>query len=287
MRWVRRLTVLPIVAIASSAVAQDQAAQEDWRLHRDDRQRVVAAFLPTTAGLSILVRCQRGALTAFVAGLPEDKSETRTIGLAMGDDDIHDATWTSGSDGTSAFSDLPAPFARSLREGGQVQLRVPNAATGGRSVRYVLDLPPSTAAIDQTLTACDRPLVDPRDAELDAVGENGLPTEITWERPPRPTFPNSRYARGFAVLSCIANEEGRARDCVIETEHPHDGGFGEASIDSMKTARLSNRLNPDAPIPPSRFTFRTLYTMSGYETDEDRQRVRESNRARREAREGS
>ena len=281
MRWLRRMTVLPILAIAGSALAQDQ---EDWQFHRDDREKVVAAFLPTTTGLAILVRCQRGALTAFVAGLPEDKSETRTIGLAVGDEELRDATWTSGSEGTSAFSDLPAPFARSLREGGQVQMRVPGAAEDGRAVRYVLDLPPSTEAIDQTLTACDRPLVDPRDAELDAVGENGLPTDLVWDERPRSRFPNTRYARGLAVLSCIAAEDGRARDCVIETEHPHDGRFGQAALESMKTARLKNRLNPDAPIPPSRFVFRTVYTTSGYETDEDRQRIRESNRQRREAR---
>lgn len=282
MRSLRRLAVLPILAAAGGAIAQEAPAPDEWEVHRDPRQRMTAAFLPTTTGLGIIVRCQAGAFTAFVAGLPEDKRETRTIGIAFGDEEIFDRGWMSGAEGTSAFADLPAPLARNLREGGRLQLRVQGAGEGGRPVRYVLDLPPSSAAIDETLTACDRPLVDPRDAELEALGEGGLPSQIEWVAQPRPNFPAGNYARGMAVLSCVVATDGRARDCVVETEHPHDGRFGEASLRAMRSARLGNRLNPDAPIPPSRFTFRTNYVLHGYATREDRERQRESDRARRE-----
>lgn len=282
MRLLRRLAVLPMLAIAGAALAQDEAT--DWELHRDQRLRLVAAFLPTTTGLGLIVRCQGDAFTAYVAGLPKDERETRTIGSAFGEDEIHDRRWTSGAEGTSAFADLPAPFARKLREGGQLQLRVPGAAEGGRTVRYVLDLPPSSAAIDETLTACDRPLVDPRDAELEAVEENGLPTQIEWVRQPRISFPQTQYARGFAVVSCISHTDGTARDCVVETEHPHDAGFGEAALRGMRHARLQNRLNPDQPIPPSRFVFHVPFVVRGYETAEDRERIEEADRQRRERR---
>ena len=280
MRALCPLAFLPIIVAAGAAVAQD--APDEWEVHRDQRQRMVAAFLPTTTGLGIIVRCQSGAFTAYIAGLPEDRRETRTIGVAFGDDEVSDRGWTSGAEGTSAFADLPAPFARKLREGGRLQLRVPGAGEGGRTVRYVLDLPPSSAAIDETLTACERPFIDPRDAELEALGDSGLPSQIEWVAQPRPQFPFGRYGRGMAVLSCVVATDGRARDCVVETEHPHDGGFGEASLKAMRGARLRNRLNPDAAIPPSRFTFRTHYVLHGYATEEDRQRQRESDRARRE-----
>ncbi len=275
----RRLVVLPFVALAGSALAQDTT---DWETYRNDRDNTVAAYLRTTTGLTLLVRCQQGAFTAFVAGLPEDATETRTLGVAFGDDEIYDREWTNDSGGTSAFADLPAPLARSLREGGQMQLRVPGGGEGGAAVRYVLDLPPSTAAIDQTLTACDRPLVDPRDAELEAVGENGLPTAVVWQRVPQPRFPDTRYARGFAVVSCIAGADGRPRDCVVETEHPHDGRFGKALLDSMGRSRLTNRLNPDQPIPPTHFVVKAPFFVEGYETDEDRERLQASKRAQRE-----
>lgn len=279
MRSLRRLAVLPILALSTSALAQEQG---DWEVHRDERERIVAAFLPTTTGLAILVRCQDSAFTAYVAGLPKDDRDTRTLGSAFGDDEISDRRWQSGSEGTSAFSSLPAPFARKLREGGRLQLRVPGGGEGGRTVRYVLDLPPSSAAIDETLTACDRPLVDPRDAELEAVEENGLPTQVEWVRQPRISYPSTRYARGFASVSCISHTDGSARDCVVETEHPHDAGFGEAALRGMRHARLRNRLNPDQPIPPSRFTFDVPFIVRGYETSEDRELMRESARARRE-----
>lgn len=269
-----------LIVMATSAAAQDQS---DWETHRDDRRDLTAAFLPTTAGINLLLRCERGAYTGFISGLPQQDGEQRSLEVSFGDAPLRPSRWTTGSEGTSAFSEAPAPFARKLREGGKFQLRVANGTGDGRPVRYVIDLPPSAAAIDRTLQACDRPLVDPRDAEIEAVGENGLPTVVEWVQRPRPRFPRTNYARGFATVSCIANPQGRARDCVVETEHPFDAGFGKATLNAMDDVRLRNRLNPDAPIPPSRFVFRANYVMDGYATREDQQRAREAAEARRRA----
>jgi hypothetical protein len=269
--------------LSSSAASAQDIATADWETHRDERRDLTAAYLPTTTGINLLFRCEKGAFTGFLSGLPQQDGEQRDLEVAFGDEPLRNTQWTSGSEGTSAFSDYPAPFARKMRGGGRFQVRVQNGSEDGRPVRYVIDLPPSNVAIDQALQACGRPLVDPRDAEIEAVGENGLPTALEWVQRPRPSFPNTRYARGFATVSCIASPQGRARDCVIETEHPFDGRFGKATLDAMGAVRLRNRLNPDAEIPPSRFVFRVNYIMEGYATREDQQRAREAAAARRNA----
>ncbi len=259
-----RIIALPLVAMASSAIAQDPAPT-DWDIARDPARKVVVAHTAFDVGVGIAVRCVDGGLEALISGLPADTAEQRVIGVAFpGDERLSDQQWNVAVDNTIAVSSMPAPFARKLREGGQLQLRVAGGAEGGRNLRYVLDLPASNSAIDETLTACDRPLVDPRDAAWADVGDNGLPTNLQWLKRPRPTYPGvPKYERGFAVVTCIADPEGRPQDCVVETEHPRDAGFGQATLRAAREARLTNNLNPDAPITPSRFNFRAVYNVSG------------------------
>ena len=159
-----------------------------------------------------------------------------------------------------AISDRPSPLARDIREGGKMQIIVPGGAEGGRNLRYVLDLPASSTAIDEALQACDRPLVDPRDAELDALEDNGLPMNIEWARAPQPSYPEGRtYTRGFATVTCLTRPDGRVRDCVVETEHPIDGGFGEAAIDATRRARLQSKDGGEVPL--GMIQFRTNFLM--------------------------
>ncbi len=264
--------------IAASSMAQAQAPG-DWEYLTDARTRTAVAALPTTTGVTVAVRCTDGGLEVLMTGLSPAEAENRTIGIGFGESPISDQTWSVATDDTVAISRLPAPFARKLREGGTLQVRLAGAGEGGRNIRYVIDLPPSQTAIDQILTACGRPLVDPRDAELDAVGEDGLPSNLEWLRQPRPRYPaNMKYAKGFAVVTCVAATDGGLRDCVVETEHPHDGKFGEAIMDAVGDARLVNTLNPDAPIDPSRVVFTTNFYMSGYQPRSPRTGTRIPNR---------
>lgn len=261
----RRFVALSLLIFATPAMAQDQESS-DWTMSRNERLKAMVAGTTFTNGIGLGVRCVDGGLEVLMVGLPAIEAEQRTLGIAFGDDPISDQSWNVATDSTVAVSELPAPFARKLREGGRFQVRVAGAGEGGRNLRYVMDLPPSTSAIDETLTACDRPLVDPRDAELDAIGESGLPTDLNWQQRPRPTYPfHSRYAKGFAVVSCIAAPTGGLRDCVVETEHPRDGHFGDAALAATRRGRLTNVLNPDAPITPSRILFRTNFYMEGYQ----------------------
>ncbi len=261
------LSLKPIVTLSLLLAAGPVLAQDsplaDWDVVRDPAKKTLMAYTVFDVGIGIAVRCVDRGLEALISGLPADSADLRVIGTAFADDErIADQQWNVAVDNTVAVSRLPAPFARKLREGGQLQLRIAGGGEGGRNLRYVLDLPASNAAIDETLAACDRPLVDPRDALLAAVGDDGLPTNLTWLKRPRPDYPGvPKYERGFAVVSCISDPQGRPQDCVVETEHPRDAGFGQATLRAAREARLTNSLNPDAEITPSRFVFTANYNV--------------------------
>lgn len=259
-----RFKVLAILAIFVGAdVARAQETPQDWDIARDSGRRLVTAAIPVTTGLGLVVRCSRGSYEALIMGLPPQEGDTRRLEIAFGEQDLHPETWNVSVDPTIAVSSLPAPFARQLRQGGQMQIRVPNATPDGRAMRHVLDLPPSASAIDETLTACDRPLEDPRDALIEDVGPGGLPAGLVWAEAPRMSYPiGSRFTRAFVVLSCLTTREGELEQCVVEAEHPTGGYFGEAALRGAGRARLQVAGAPDQPLPVRRIVYRTNFQMA-------------------------
>lgn len=265
----RRLSLgLPAVVIAVTAPALAQDAPADWDLLVQPENHLTAAHTVYDNGLLLATRCQKGVFQVMIGGLPEAPpardllSASRTLGIGFGDKPIDDRRFMIGENRQMAFSELPALLARSMREGGRMQIVVPGAGEGGRNIRYVVDLPPSNTAIDQTLANCGRPLVDPRDAELDALEDDGLPKDIKWRKAPIPSYPAGRtYAAGFAVVTCLARPDGRVTDCVVETEVPADGGFGAAALRATRNGRLQNENG--GPVPLTRITYRTNFSMSG------------------------
>jgi hypothetical protein len=279
----RPLAALLACAVAMPALAQDASA--DWDLANDQRRKLLVAYTAFDNGLGIATRCADGGFEAVITGLPPaGEASTRSLRIAFGDDDLAETRWTVATDDTAAVAELPAPFARDLRAGGRLRILVPNGALDGRNLMYDLTLPASSASIDQTLTTCRRPLVDPRDAELKALPEDGVPLNLTWEVRPRPSYPATRYARGFAVVTCLTNPDGSLRDCAIESEHPRDGQFGNATLRSARRARLRNLADPDGPVPAGHVMYRTNFVMEGYQTREDEQRLREDRQKQREER---
>ncbi len=255
----RTLAAVALAVFASSGLAQDSS--DDWDATVDAERRLTAAELEFNNGLGIAVRCVGGRYDALIGGLPPagEGVETRVLTLRFGEASPVEQRWNTTRNPNLAVSELPAPFARALRQGGALQVMLPGAGEGGRNLRYVLDLPPSSAAIDRTLEACDRPLVDPRDAEIQPL-DGSPPAGIEWETPPRPEFPaRNRYESGFAVMSCLTRPDGRLRDCVIESEHPIDGGFGQATVDSAENARVRNAADRSAALPVRRIIYRTNF----------------------------
>ncbi|MDZ4392800.1 hypothetical protein [Cypionkella sp.] len=278
------LALLACTAVALPALAQDAAT--DWDMFRDPDKKLIMAYARFDVGLSIATRCVNGSFEAVISGLPPaGRRETRSLGLAFGDDEFYTQRWNVAVNNTLAVSELPAPFARKLREGGRLRVFVPAGAGEGRNLTYDLALPASSASIDETLMTCGRPLTDPRDAELEALPEGGLPANLNWANPPRGSFPvGGRYARGFATIMCLSNPDGSLRDCTVEAEHPQGGGFGEAALRATRRARLGNAETSEGPVPLALILYRTNFVVEGYETREDEQRRREDRARERQAR---
>lgn len=257
--------VLSLTAAAATA-AQDS---EDWDLLVQPENELTVAYTQFDNGLLLAARCQRGVYQVMIGGLPavpESKDfhkSNRILVIGIGDEEEAEQRFLLGDNPSVAFSELPAPLARQMREGGTMTIVAPGGGEGGRNLRYLVELPASNAAIDQSLTACDRPLVDPRDRQLDELKDDGLPVNLAWKRMPQPEYPQGRtYTAGFAVITCVSQADGRVDDCVVETEFPVGGGFGAAAMQGTRKGRLENRGGGDGPIPARLIVYRVNYAMS-------------------------
>lgn len=233
------------LGVATSCIAENQSGQpnEDWALTRLADQGTIGASVSFDSGISIIARCRNDVFDLIVGGLPEaprGRLSRSLIVLGEGNTDERPFAWTVGRDRTVAFSRVPARFARILAKGGPLQIIVPGAAGQART-RYVLTLPPSGAAIEETLSQCGRPLVDPRDDRLEGEGD-GMPNGIVWARPPRLEFPESVGGRspteGYVTISCVVGPGGRLAECQIESEHPAGFNLGRSALRALPNARL-------------------------------------------------
>jgi len=239
---------LVLLSLATPAMAQDApATADDWTLTSVPDQKAVLATITFTSGLNVAARCVDGVYDVLIAGLPEAAGRTisRELGIQVGDqEEPYTSVWTVGTRRDTAFSRLPAVVARDLAKGGKLQVIVPSTSNAPRT-RYVMDLDPSSTAIEQTLTACGRPLVDPREVradEIDGNGQDGLPDTVQWQTMPRPEFPASVNGRspleGYVVLSCVLQENGRLTECQTESEQPAGYNLWRSVERSLPRARL-------------------------------------------------
>lgn len=261
------LAAIVLSAIALPAFAQDTAPDADWEVLRDSAKKSLIAYIPVTTGLVLAVRCVDGALDGVITGLPQFPAGrlTRPLGLAFGDERMHQTRWSVTTDRTVAISDYPAAFARSLKRGGPLRIMIPGGAEDGRNLRHDLVLPPSSAAIEETLTACNRPLEDPRDALLPDIEENGLPTGFHWATPPRPRALMNLTTQGYVVATCVAQADGSLNTCQIESEQPPKARLGEAVLRSTRDARIDTGGQPEGQITPRMVAFRVNFYRDGYQ----------------------
>lgn len=244
---VRSLTIALLALLAGGwASAPQEDRSDDWTLTHLPAGAGLAAGAMFDNGITLLVRCQNDVLDLMIGGLPEATGRTgmREIGLATGADEPRMTTWTVGTQRSVAFSRLPALVARNLAEGGDLQIVVPSE---GRRMRYVMSLDPSSTAVEQVLTACGRPLVDPRDNRLHGNGQDGLPTPFEWARTPRIEFPHpvgDRSPRtGYVTMTCVVVAQGRLDECQIEAEHPAGYNLARAVLRGLRSGRV--RLNEE------------------------------------------
>lgn len=259
----RPKALLPLLALTCAGAALAQDATDDWEVIRQPEHRTVFTYVTTSTGLTIGFRCVDGVYGAIIGGLPEAprNARIRTLKIDVGDDEGRDSRWSVTTDRTVALADYPAQLARDLREGGDVKILIPGGGGEGRNLRHDLVLPASSAAIDETLTACGRPLEDPRDALLPEITESGLPSGVTWSRAPRPSYPRTNYAEGFAVVTCVVQPNGGVDQCQVESEHPADGGFGRNALRATSDARIVSPGETPGQYAPRMVGFRVSYVM--------------------------
>ncbi len=258
--WQATLAIV-VLAFTTPAGAQETATQ-DWALVESPEHNAVIAITSFDNGITLAGRCVNGAFDVTVAGLPPVRGLSRVVRVSVGEEELTQETWTAGADPTIAFSRLPAPFARRLAVGGQLQIAVPG--TGGqRGTRYVMDLPPSPETLERTLTACGRSLVDPRDANLDRDAPDGLSAGLDWALRPQIESPDSirgRYVTHASVtVSCLVAGTGALTDCIIESEHPGGYGHGREVVRALRSGRVRS-LTPDITLGGQLVTFTVRFS---------------------------
>lgn len=262
--WIFAMITMTLIVIGSRpAMAQ---AGADWDMRRDNRAKLKVAFTAFDNGLAIGVRCTDGVFEVAVAGLPlaPDDLDSRPLRIGFRGATVHEESWFIASERGTAISSFPAPLARQLRQGGRMDIVIPGAGEGGRNIRYVMDLPSSAMAIDETMGACGRPLDDPRDALLPEVGTGNVLAGRVWERRPRPQYPLSATAgSGFVTLSCVGTASGVVEQCVIEAEYPPRQGFGRAALRAAERSRLEPSSDAEAGL----IVFSSTFYVDGFQPD--------------------
>lgn len=243
------LTIL-FAAMASTFGGSDQDTPTDWGLIERPADQLTAAAVLFDGSLTLMVRCQGTDLEAVIGGLPpaDTAYSQRKMSYGFREDALFERTWWTGGHPSTVFSDVPARTARQWRQGGQVQVRAAPSA-GGPATRYVLAIPPSAASIDRVLTACGRPLIDPRDATTPDIAPS-VPAGFTWEQVPRMSYPPRALERqipGVVTLSCSVTDEGRLDACEVESERPSRQGFAAAALRAARGSRLIRNGDSHAP----------------------------------------
>lgn len=251
--------------IAPPALAQDEATRElDWVLTELPERKATLAVADFDVGLTLASRCVDGVFEVTVHGLPEARGTTRTLQVRLNDEEPYNSSWIVGTKKDTAFSRVPVRLARDMAKGGTMQIRVP-AERDRPATRYVLSLPPSTSAVEQTLTACNKSLVDLRyDTMLDEE-HSGLPQGLVWQREPRFNFPSTNKQTmaivGYVTVSCGVDPALRPKDCLIESEYPAGYNFGREVLRAVSSGQLKLTGEGEALRPQATILFNVNFRL--------------------------
>lgn len=221
------------LALAMTLIQSAPAQQApDWLSASD--QGTVAAVLLYDTGLSVIVLCREERLETRIGGLPASTSNIRFLEINVPGSELRKSTWVVGADQTTALTRAPGVYARRLRQGGRLTVRVP-AEGESRAIRYELPLPEAHEPLDAVLTACGTALERAEDADFEP--ESPM---MTWTVYPIPQLPPEAVGLEARIrLSCLLEVGGALSDCSIVEESPRLHGIGRAALQAARRARVA------------------------------------------------
>ena len=227
-------TLLIGLAVASPALAQD--ATEDWDLTVDPTRQLTLASLDFGDN-ALALRCQAGVLDLLLTGTPTSVEASRAVRVSAGGIADELQTWQTQPGLPVLSASEPDRLARQLRAGGDLNVRIEPTTAGGRATRFRLTTPPSTASVDQVLSACGASLADEWDLLPRAGGS------VTWEHQVPPEYPEAAAVRDISLasvrLACIVPANGRLEDCRVLYEAPDGLGFGRNALAAARSSRVA------------------------------------------------
>ncbi len=236
MRLTHTLLAAAICALGASPTLAQQAA-EDWDLTTNAEQQLTLATLDFGANI-LALRCRAGELDMLLTGVPVSTGPTRKVQVSAGAIAAEDQVWIAQPGQPVLGADEPARLARQLRAGGDLDIRLDPEDPTDRSRRYRLTAPASVAAVDAVLTACGKPLDEPRDL---LVRVNSGPETVWAERRPV-DFPDNLDAINAVPaavrVSCIIGDDWALRDCRADMETAPGHGFGASAVEGATGSRL-------------------------------------------------
>lgn len=229
---------LAAAALYALLAQHTNAAEDDWTLTRSGESILAAAH--TNGGLVIVTGCHEGQFLAYVDGINTPPRDRQTASLISAEDGREVSILTFQSD-TRADSPVPAQLARELRVGGRFILTIRNTDEAIATSSEVI-VPTSVSMINETLNACGRPIEDTRKLRYPGRPFEHPPGTRSWDIVPRMQYPTAALragVEGIVTLSCVALPSGAVTECVVESESPPHYGFGQASLRSLREARLT------------------------------------------------
>lgn len=230
---------LMLTGAASSGQAQTDDGW-DFAVNGD----VTVASAEYASGQTLAARCKDKVLSFILIGLPIETGATRLLDIDVGEG-FHRQTWLNVPDQPMASAVRAGMVARSLRHGGEFQLKTYPSVDHPEIKRYALPLPSDSANLDRVLAACGTPLEDVRDERREiepplAAPPNTLPD--LWASLGRPDFPSAAQRagqeNGSTIISCLVGERGSLSECRAEMETPPGFGFGATAAAMARTGRL-------------------------------------------------
>lgn len=238
------------LVLGAFALAGPVAAQDGWDLDIRPAGDVAVASVSYEGGVGLAVLCRNGNVDVAILGLPAalpaeiDRNRHRTLATGLDANAIEEDPWTASPGSTVALSSMPLRLARSLKRGGVFIVRTAPPTGEGTPRRLEISLPADGAAIDRTLEACGKRTVDPRD-ELLLLDD--LLTAEDWGRSRLFEMPPSTSREPPRVeVSCIVADEGRVRDCQVESES--EPGLGARMLRDQRNVRFGLRGNAEAAV---------------------------------------